>query len=98
MAICNMMVQQVLGRECLWTILARVDEQSRKVNILNVLPQIGLVGTDFSTEGAFECLLSIFQVADNIIVKSLVATCKRQNSSTAHFYYVSLIRACSRSS
>ena len=74
MAICNMVVQQVLGRECLWTILARVDEQSRKVNIFNVLPQIGLVGTDFSTEGAFECLLSIFQVADNIIVKSLVAT------------------------
>ena len=93
-----MFIQLVSDVKCLVAIFAVVGERARKVNILNVLPQIGLVGTDFSTKGAFECLLSIFQVADNIIVKSLVATCKRQNSSTAHFYYGSLIRACSRSS
>ena len=39
-----------------------------------MLPQVGFVSTDFSTNGAFECLLPSFQVADYIIVKLLV-TC-----------------------
>ena len=75
MAICNMVVQQILCWESFRTILACVSEQSRKVHILNMLPQVGFVSTDFSTNGAFECLLPSFQVADYIIVKLLVITC-----------------------
>jgi len=62
-----------------------------------MLSQVGFVSTDFSTNGAFECLLPGFQVADYIIVKLLVATCNQQSSATVHFYYGFLKRACSRS-
>ena len=52
MAICNMVVQQVLSRECMWTILASVDEQSRKVNILNVVLRVGPLPINHSAQGA----------------------------------------------
>merc|ERR1719391_739357 len=74
MAIGNMVVQKILCWERFRTILACVSKQSRKVNILNMLSKVGFVSTDFSTNGAFECLLSSFQVtADYIIVKLLVS-------------------------
>ena len=99
MAIGNMVVQKILCWERFRTILACVSKQSRKVNILNMLSKVGFVSTDFSTNGAFECLLSSFQVtADYIIVKLLVsATCKQQSSATVHFYYGFSKRACSGS-
>ena len=97
MAICYMVVQQILCWESFQTILACVSEQSRKVNIFDMLPQVGFVSTDFPTNCAFECLLPSFQVADNVSVKLLVATCNQQSSATVHFYYGILKRACSGS-
>ena len=67
------------------------------MHALNMLSQVGFVSTDFSTNGAFECLLPSFQVADYIIVKLLVITCNQQSSATVYFYCGSLKRACSGS-
>ena len=44
------------------------------MHALNMLSQVGFVSTDFSTNGAFECLLPGFQVADYVIIKLLVST------------------------
>lgn len=69
-----MHVQEVPSCKYFTAIFARVGESARKVNVLNMLPQVSFVITDLPANYTLECLWPSFWMADNVIVKLLVRT------------------------
>ena len=69
-----MHVQEVSGCKYFTAIFALVGESARKVDVLNMLSQVGFMITDFPTNYALECLWPCFWMADYVIVKLLVST------------------------
>ena len=73
-AVGHMVVEEILGVECVGTVSTSVGKCASEVHVLHMLSQVSFVVTDFSAYSALESLETSLWVSDYVRVKLLVPT------------------------